>query len=123
MNTLLFIYCVFPPCAPRFVSEMPTTTLFIAFSLVLRMVEGIGTAMYSTASYTLLTQLYPNKKGTIVVSQECMTTSSSPRWLDEQGPRRDPRWHLDSSRQPQTGQTGPKLAPEAHNKDDVIVQS
>jgi len=49
-----------------FVSEMPTTTLFIAFSLVLRMVEGIGTAMYSTASYTLLTQLYPDKKGTIV---------------------------------------------------------
>ena len=82
MNTLLFIYCVFPPCAPRFVSEMPTTTLFIAFSLVLRMVEGIGTAMYSTASYTLLTQLYPDKKGTIVVSQECMMTSSSLQCLD-----------------------------------------
>lgn len=80
MNALLSIYCVFPnpPCAPRFVSEMPTPTLFIAFSLVLRMVEGIGTAMYSTASYTLLTQLYPDKKGTIVVSPSAMST-----WLDE----------------------------------------
>lgn len=47
---------------------MPTPTLFIIFSILLRMVEGAGTAMYSTASYTLLTLLYPNRKGTTVVS-------------------------------------------------------
>ena len=32
------------------------------------MVEGVGTAMYFTASYTQLTQFYPSKKATIVVS-------------------------------------------------------
>ena len=56
------------PSALRFVPQMPSSALFIAFSLLLRMVEGVGTAMYSTASYTLLTQLFPDKKGTIVVS-------------------------------------------------------
>ena len=47
---------------------MPTSTLFIVFSFLLRTVEGVGTAMYSTVSYTLLTQFYPDKKGTVVVS-------------------------------------------------------
>jgi len=47
---------------------MPTPTLFIMFSLLLRVVEGIGTAMFYTASYTLLLQLYQLKRGTIVVS-------------------------------------------------------
>ena len=51
-----------------FVSLMPTPTLFIVFSFLLRIVEGIGTAMYSTASFTLLTQLYSERKGAIVVS-------------------------------------------------------
>ena len=52
----------------RFVSKMPTPTLFILFSFLLRIVEGVGTAMYSSVSYTVLIQLYPNKKGTVVVS-------------------------------------------------------
>ena len=47
---------------------MPTPTWFITFSFLLRIVEGVGTAMYSTASYTLLTQMYSEKKGTLVVS-------------------------------------------------------
>ena len=47
---------------------MPTPTLFILFSFLLRIVEGVGTAMYSTVSYTLLTQFYPEKKGTVFVS-------------------------------------------------------
>ena len=47
---------------------MPTSTLFIVFSFLLRTVEGVGTAMYSTVSYTVLTQFYPDKKGTVVVS-------------------------------------------------------
>ena len=51
-----------------FVSLMPTPTLFIVFSFLLRIVEGIGTAMFSTASFTLLTQLYSERKGAIVVS-------------------------------------------------------
>ena len=32
------------------------------------MVEGIGTATYRTTAYTLLAQLYPNKKGMVAVS-------------------------------------------------------
>ena len=53
---------------PRFVSLMPTPMLFTVFSFLLRVVEGTGTAMYTTVSYTLLTQFYPEKKDTIVVS-------------------------------------------------------
>ena len=52
----------------RFLSMMPTPILFIVFSFLLRTVEGIGTAMYTTVSYTVLTQLYPDKKGTVIVS-------------------------------------------------------
>ena len=47
---------------------MPTPVLFTVFSFLLRVVEGTGTAMYTTVSYTLLTQFYPEKKGTVVVS-------------------------------------------------------
>lgn len=52
----------------RFVSIMPTPVLFTVFSFLLRIVDGTGTAMFMTVSYTLLTQSYPEKKGTIVVS-------------------------------------------------------
>ena len=48
---------------------MPNGAVFIAFSFILRTVEGIGTAMYSTASYTLLAQLFSEHKGLIVVSE------------------------------------------------------
>jgi len=37
------------------------------FSILLRVVEGTGNAMFYTASYTLLTHLYIEKKGMIVV--------------------------------------------------------
>jgi len=47
---------------------MPTPTLFITFSFLLRMVEGIGSAMFYTASYTLVIQLYQKKRGTVVVN-------------------------------------------------------
>ena len=47
---------------------MPTPTLFTAFSFLLSIVEGIGTAMFYIASYTLMIQLYQAKRGTIVVS-------------------------------------------------------
>ena len=47
---------------------MPSAASFLAFSFILRIVGGIGIAMYGTASYTLLTQFFPTKKGTIVVS-------------------------------------------------------
>ena len=46
---------------------MPSQALFIIFSFLLRAVEGIGNAMFYTASYTLLTHLYLERKGMIVV--------------------------------------------------------
>ena len=47
---------------------MPTPALFLVFSFLPRIVEGAGTAMFSTASYAQLPEFYPDKKGTIVVS-------------------------------------------------------
>ena len=47
---------------------MPTPVLFTVFSFLLRVMEGTGTAMYTTVSYTLLAQFYREKKGTTVVS-------------------------------------------------------
>ena len=52
----------------RFVAKMPTPTLFIMFSFLLKLVEGIGLTMFFTASMTLLTQLYLDRKGTYAVS-------------------------------------------------------
>ena len=51
---------------------MPNATWFVVFSFLLRTVEGVGNAMFSTASYTLLTQMYAEKKGTAVVSVKCL---------------------------------------------------
>jgi len=48
---------------------MPNGAVFIAFSFILRTVEGVGTAMYGTASYALLTRLFSERKGLIVVSE------------------------------------------------------
>ena len=53
----------------RFVTEMPNGAVFIAFSFILRAVEGVGTSMYGTASYALMAQLFSEHKGMIVVSQ------------------------------------------------------
>ena len=57
------------PLFYRFVTAMPNGAVFITFSFILRAVEGVGTAMYSTASYALLAQLFSEHKGMIVVSQ------------------------------------------------------
>ena len=46
---------------------MPTPTLFITFSFLLKAVEGIGLTMFATGSLTLLTQLYLERKGTFGV--------------------------------------------------------
>ena len=48
---------------------MTSTVEFITFSMLLRTVEGIGTAGYFTASFTIATTLYPTKTGTVVVSK------------------------------------------------------
>lgn len=57
---------------------MPTPALFLVFSFLPRIVEGVGTALFSTASYAQLTQFYPDKKGTIVVSGTATRSTFSP---------------------------------------------
>jgi len=47
---------------------MPTPTLFITLSLLLKVLEGIGLAMFDIASLTLLTQLFLHRKSTLSVS-------------------------------------------------------
>ena len=47
---------------------MPTQALFLTFSFLLRIVEGVGSAMFGTAAYSYLTSRYPEKKGMLVVS-------------------------------------------------------
>ena len=46
---------------------MPSGWPFIVVCIVLRFVEGVGTALFLTAGYTLITQLYPKSTGFVVV--------------------------------------------------------
>lgn len=52
----------------RFVSELPSGWIFILFCVLLRMTEGVGSAMLFTAVFTLLPEYYPSKVGTIMVN-------------------------------------------------------
>ncbi len=49
--------------------DMYSRIEFILFSVLLRVVEGIGTAGYSTALFTMATVLYPKSTGTVIVSE------------------------------------------------------
>ena len=40
---------------------------FVIFSMLLRIIEGIGSAGYITASFTIATILYPENTGTVIV--------------------------------------------------------
>ena len=41
---------------------------YLVVCLVLRFTEGVGTALYSTAAYTLVNKLYPESVGFVMVS-------------------------------------------------------
>ena len=43
---------------------------FILYSVLLRVVEGVGSGAYSTGMYTMATVLYPKSTGTVIVSEE-----------------------------------------------------
>ena len=51
----------------RFVIDMPTALEFIVFSSALRTVEGIGSAAYFTASFTVVSHLFPSNLGLVMV--------------------------------------------------------
>ena len=46
---------------------LPSGWPFIVTCIVLRIIEGVATALFTTAGYTLLTELYPESTGFIVV--------------------------------------------------------
>ncbi len=60
--------CLLSPC--RFILQMSSKLEFILFSVLLRVVEGIGSGAYSTGMYTMATVLYPKSTGTVIVSEE-----------------------------------------------------
>ncbi len=49
---------------------MSSKSKFILFSVLLRVVEGIGSGAYSTGMYTMATVLYPKSTGTVIVSEK-----------------------------------------------------
>ena len=51
-----------------FLVDMSSSFEFILFSVLLRVVEGIGSAGYSTALFTMATVMYPDSTGTVIVS-------------------------------------------------------
>ena len=46
---------------------MPSGWIFALFGILLRMTEGVGLAMFITASFTLLPELYPTRVGLVKV--------------------------------------------------------
>jgi hypothetical protein len=51
----------------RLAINLPSGWPFIVVCVALRFIEGVGTALFLTAGYTLITQLYPKSTGFIVV--------------------------------------------------------
>jgi MFS family permease len=49
-----------------FLMDMTSKWEFVMYSVLLRIVEGIGTAGYATGSFTIATLLYPSHTGTVV---------------------------------------------------------
>ena len=49
---------------------MPSGWIFAFFGILLRMTEGVGLAMFITASFTLLPELYPTRVGLVKVNNK-----------------------------------------------------
>lgn len=48
-----------------FVDRLPSNWVFVLFCVLLRVTEGIGSALFITATFTLLPVLYPKSTGTV----------------------------------------------------------
>ena len=56
--------------------DMPAGKVFIVFGILLRMTEGVGWAMCTTTTLSLVAQLFPDRVGTLTVSNSyCSGTS------------------------------------------------
>ena len=56
----------------RFTEALPSGWVFIVVCALLRSIEGTGTAMFLTALFSLLPQLYPNHMGIMTVRTHCV---------------------------------------------------
>jgi len=77
-NTVSKVDKYFSVHTPRFTSLMPSGWVFILFCVLLRMTEGVGSAMLTTAAFALLPELFPNHVGTLMV---CTSLSLLWSWL------------------------------------------
>ena len=50
-----------------FVVSMPSGWVFIMFCILLRLTEGVGSAMFATSLYAQLPELFPHSVGTMSV--------------------------------------------------------
>ena len=48
--------------------DMPAGVVFLVFAILLRMTEGLGWAMFTTTTFSLLAQLFPTRIGTLTAS-------------------------------------------------------
>ena len=53
----------------RFLVDMPLGVVFLVFGILLRMTEGVGWAMSTTTTLSLIAQLFPDYVGTLSVSR------------------------------------------------------
>ncbi len=65
--TILFSSLTCHTYSYRLCIYLPSGWPFIVICIVLRIIEGVATALFTTAGYTLLTELYPESTGFIVV--------------------------------------------------------
>ena len=65
LETRPIVRCKFPS---RFVDQLPSNWVFVLYCVLLRMTEGVGSAMFVTATFTVLPVLFPKSVATIMVS-------------------------------------------------------
>ncbi len=51
----------------RFVTQLPSGWIFIIVCVLFRVTEGVGTAMFFTATFATYPKLFPESIGTVVV--------------------------------------------------------
>ncbi len=51
----------------RFVDLLPANWVFIVVCVLLKVIEGIGTALFFTVTFTVLLVLFPNSVATLMV--------------------------------------------------------
>ncbi len=47
--------------------QIDSGLMFISFCIVLRVTEGVGSAMFYTAAFSLPAEMFPNNVGTVMV--------------------------------------------------------